>query len=70
MSSILTTQFRMTLHDKKSGRRVRPPRDPDFPLALDFLYLRTHLTPALQPILEEWKESHRYPHRRHPRRYA
>jgi len=52
--SILTTQYRLTPLEKKSFRRIRIPHDPDFPLALQFLELRSCLEPALQKIYEEW----------------
>lgn len=69
ITSILTSQFRMTPYEKRAGRRPRIPRDPDFPLALEFLDLRTCLEPALKNILETWQEAFMHPaHRRHPQR--
>jgi poly(A) polymerase len=66
MTSILTAQFRMTPFDKRPGRRIRIPRDPDFPLALQFLDLRTCLEPALKTTWEEWQDAYLHPQRRRP----
>lgn len=54
MTSILTSQFRLTPLEKKRPGRLRIPNDPDFMLALQFLSLRSSLEPGLQKIWEEW----------------
>ena len=67
INSILTSQFRMTPYEKRMGKRPRIPRDPDFPLALEFLDLRTCLEPALKNIWEAWQDAYLHPVRkRHP----
>jgi poly(A) polymerase len=55
MIAILTSQYRMTPFEKRRSPRLRIPNDPDFPLALKFLEIRTRLEPALQTTWEEWK---------------
>jgi len=55
--SILVSQYRLTPLDKKKGRRIRVPHDPDFPQALQFFELRCAQEPALQTIWEEWNEA-------------
>jgi poly(A) polymerase len=72
--SILTGQYRLTPVEKKPMRRLRVPKDPDFPLALKFLEIRRCLEPGLQKIWEEWHEVCSSPgkapssHRPRPRR--
>lgn len=61
--SILTSQYRLTPILKKKGRRPRIPNDPDFPLALKFLEIRSSLEPGLQKIWEEWNEAYIAPNR-------
>ncbi len=68
MTSILTAQFRMTPFEKRASRRIRIPRDPDFPLALEFLELRTCLEPALKTTWEEWHHAYLHPPRTPGRR--
>ena len=69
ITSILTSQFRMTPYEKKAGKRPRIPRDPEFHLALEFLDLRTCLEPALKDIWEIWQDVYLHPARkRHPHR--
>jgi poly(A) polymerase len=76
ITSILTSQFRMTPYEKRAGKRPRIPRDPDFPLALEFLDIRTCLEPALKNIWEMWQDVYLHPARkrhtprRHPTRHA
>jgi len=64
--SILSSQFRMTPYEKRTGKRPRIPRDPDFPLALEFLDLRACLEPALKEIWETWQDVYLHPRKRHP----
>lgn len=55
--SILTSQYRIAPIEKKKGRRIRLPNDPEFPLALDFFEVRCALEPALQSTWEEWMDA-------------
>ncbi|HEX4838814.1 MAG TPA: polynucleotide adenylyltransferase PcnB [Rhabdochlamydiaceae bacterium] len=64
--STLSSQFRMTPYEKRTGKRPRIPRDPDFPLALEFLDLRACLEPALKEIWETWQDVYLHPRKRHP----
>jgi poly(A) polymerase len=72
--AILTSQYRITPLEKKKGRRIRIPHDPEFSYALKFFEIRCALEPALQTIWEEWSEAtqtpekHRPPRRRRRRR--
>ncbi len=54
MISILTSQYRITPLEKKKGRRIRIPNDPEFFNALKFFEVRCALEPSLQTIWEEW----------------
>ncbi|MBI2742567.1 MAG: polynucleotide adenylyltransferase PcnB [Chlamydiales bacterium] len=54
ISSVLTAQFRLTPFEKKRGKHLRVPNDPDFPLALKFLEVRAALEPGLQKVVEDW----------------
>jgi poly(A) polymerase len=53
--SILSTQYRLTPLDKRRGRKIKIPSDPDFPLAMAFFDLRRSIEPGLQKIWEEWR---------------
>ncbi len=66
ITSILTSQFRMTPYEKRAGKRPRIPRDPEFHLALEFLDLRTCLEPALKDIWETWQDVYLHPARKRP----
>jgi poly(A) polymerase len=55
--SILTSQYRITPLERKKGRRIRIPNDPEFPQSLQFFELRCALEPALQSTWEEWKQA-------------
>jgi len=55
--SILTAQFRLTPLDKKKSKTPRVPNDPNFPLSLIFLRLRSCLEPELQKICANWEEA-------------
>jgi poly(A) polymerase len=74
--SIVASQYRMTPFEKRPGKRPRIPRDPDFPLALEFLDIRTCLEPALKATWEAWQDAYLHPprkrhfHRKHPPRHA
>lgn len=57
ITSILTSQYRLTPIDKKRPHRLRVPHDPDFPLALKFLEIRAALEPGLQIIWDEWSQA-------------
>ena len=52
--TILTAQYRLTPFEKRKSHRLRIPNDPDFPLALQFLKIRSCLEPGFQKIWEEW----------------
>lgn len=56
MVSLLTTQYRLTPLEKKAPTKIRVPRTPEFPFALDFLALRARIEPALKIVLNEWAE--------------
>jgi poly(A) polymerase len=66
--SILTSQYRLTPLEKKKGRRVRIPNDPEFPDAIKFFEVRCALEPAFQSIWEEWKDAMQTPEGQRPRR--
>lgn len=55
--SVLTGQYRLTPLEKRGHRRPRVPQDPDFPLALQFLEIRSRLEPGLKQILDLWQET-------------
>ncbi len=57
IASVLTSQFRLTPLEKRRGRHLRIPHDPDFPLALKFLQVRAALEPGLQKVIEEWSHA-------------
>jgi poly(A) polymerase len=54
ISSILSLQYRLTPIEKKRGRRVKIPNDPDFPEAMQFFNLRRSIEPGLEKIWDEW----------------
>lgn len=58
MTSILIAQFRMTPLHKVSTKKIRIPRDPEFPLALDFLSIRSTMEPALKRTWELWQKAY------------
>ncbi len=66
--SILTSQYRLTPIEKRKGRRIRVPKDPEFAQALEFFELRAALEPALQSTWEEWKGAVLAPVDRYPTR--
>lgn len=66
--SILTSQYRLTPIEKKKGRRLRVPNDPDFALALNFFEVRCALEPAYQIIWEEWAGAMKAPEQHRPKR--
>jgi len=75
MTSLLTSQYRLTPFEPKPNRRFRIPRDPDFGLALKFLELRSQIEPGLQETHEKWaraytshKEKYKPPPRQRRRR--
>jgi poly(A) polymerase len=68
LAFILISQYRITPLDKRKPHRLRPPRDPDFPLALKFFEIRACLEPGLQSILEEWQQIMSSPQKHLPRR--
>lgn len=58
MTSILIAQFRMTPLHKQTNRKIRIPRDPDFPFALEFLSIRSTMEPALKKTWEIWQRAY------------
>jgi poly(A) polymerase len=68
IGSIITAQYRMTPLEAKQSRRIRIPRDPDFPLALQFLTLRSCLEPALIQTSHAWQQAYDETHLYHRRR--
>jgi poly(A) polymerase len=72
LAFILSSQYRIAPLDKRRPHRIRPPRDPDFPLALKFFEIRAALEPGLQTTLEEWHQvltsPEKHPIRRRRRR--
>lgn len=66
--SILTSQYRLTPIEKKKGRRIRIPNDPEFSHALKFFEVRCALEPAFQTIWEEWTRAMQAPTEHRPRR--
>jgi poly(A) polymerase len=71
--SILTSQYRLTPLEKKKGRRIRIPNDPEFSQSMQFFEVRCALQPALQSTWEEWSHvlqtpDHPRPRRRRPRK--
>jgi poly(A) polymerase len=66
--SILTSQYRITPIEKKKGRRIRIPNDPDFYESLQFFEVRCALEPALQTTWEEWNRVMQAPEEERPRR--
>lgn len=63
LTSILTSQFRLTPLEKKRSSRPRIPHDPDFGFALKFLEIRARLEPTLQNLFEEWNALYVAPER-------
>ncbi len=57
MISILTSQYRITPLEKRKGRKLRIPNDPDFHDALKFFEIRCTLQPTLQSTWEEWNSA-------------
>ena len=57
MSFLITSQFRLVPLDGRPIRRARVPRDPLFPMALQFLKLRTRLQNDLLPHYTVWTEA-------------
>lgn len=54
----LISQYRITPFQKRKSKRIRIPRSPEFPLALQFFELRSRLEPGLQELHDEWKEAY------------
>jgi poly(A) polymerase len=66
--SILTSQYRLTPIEKKKGRRIRIPNDPEFSYSLKFFEIRCSLEPGFQAIWEEWTHAIEAPEQHPPRR--
>ncbi|HSW72933.1 MAG TPA: polynucleotide adenylyltransferase PcnB [Chlamydiales bacterium] len=77
MVSLLTSQFRFTPLQERLKKRMRPPKDPFFHLALRFLKLRADLEPSLLETYSLWQQAagkeirpHHPPRRRRRRRHV
>lgn len=57
LSSILTSQYRLTPIEKIKGRFFRIPRIPDFDYALSFFEIRSNLEPGLQDLYLRWQSA-------------
>jgi poly(A) polymerase len=57
MVSLLTSQYRFTPLQERLKRRMRPPKDPFFHLALRFLKLRADLEPSLLETYSQWQQA-------------
>lgn len=57
ITSIMLGQYRMTPLEKRHAKKIRIPKDPDFPLAIKFLEIRNCLEPALTSICHDWQEA-------------
>jgi poly(A) polymerase len=57
ITSIMLGQYRMTPLENRHVKKIRIPRDPDFPLALKFLEIRNCLEPAFTSICQAWQEA-------------
>ncbi len=68
LTSILTSQYRLTPLDKRRAMRIRIPNDPDFQLALKFFEVRCTLEPALQTTWDKWNEALGTPEQPRPMR--
>jgi poly(A) polymerase len=66
--SILSSQYRLTPLEKKKGRKLRVPLDPDFMEAVQFLKMRASLEPSLQATCQEWDEVMQDAENKKPRR--
>jgi poly(A) polymerase len=71
ISSVLLSQYRMTPLNKQLPRKLKIPKDPDFPLALNFLSLRQELEPSLTKLFKEWQKAYEmiYGHRQNKRKH-
>lgn len=57
MTSIITSQFRITPITKRRPKKVRIPRILDFDLAVSFATFRNRLEPGLTETIDRWKEA-------------
>jgi hypothetical protein len=53
---VLTSQYRIRPQEGKPVR-VKIPRIPDFDLAIDLLFIQSHLDESLKKIHETWKKA-------------
>lgn len=54
---LMTTQYRFIPIDGRQPRRIRTPRDPFFPMALQLLKIRAKVQPELLPSYTFWTEN-------------
>lgn len=55
LAHCVSNQYRITPFVKKKKTRIRIPRTPDFPHAIEFLRVRSCVEPGLQETLLEWE---------------
>lgn len=55
MTSIITSQFRITPLSKRRPKKIRIPKVVDFDLAISFATFRNRLEPGLTELLEQWQ---------------
>jgi poly(A) polymerase len=58
ITALVTSQYRMTPFEVRHNKKPRIPRDPEFPLALQFLAIRNCLDPAFTHIYQAWEEAY------------
>ncbi len=68
MASLLASQFRFTPLSDKFKKRLRIPRDPSFPLSLEFFKLRAEISSHLFETYHLWHETHKKSPHHHRRR--
>jgi hypothetical protein len=57
IQSILSNQYRFTPLEDKNKKSFRLPKDPFFPIALDFFKLRTDVNPDFLSSYTKWHET-------------
>lgn len=57
LTSILTSQYRLTPIERIKGRFFRIPRIPDFDYALSFFQIRSNIEPGLQDLYVRWQNA-------------
>ncbi len=57
MTSIITSQYRITPLTKRKPKKIRVPRIADFDLAVSFASFRNRIEPGLTEIISRWEEA-------------